>query len=947
MAITNLEIINALNIEAEYTEMGIKFASKSPNSAGWLSAWPMGKSNGKSPSASVSVNNGVYKDFSTNGETLGFFDFAAKHHSGGFKDWKEARIHFAKEAGLSKRLPRKDQQEDSYRDAFTREPWNERMVGGIVKKYTQFSTAAIQRCGGKLATYPKNSKQASWILTFGCYSRDLIDSPPRGYACLSATGHPIMMYKGEGNPPEPMLKFNKGQSGLVGHRTLSNWDDMELIWKVEGLSDLIAMEEFIPEEFRDRHGVVTNSSGAGEIQTPFEVAPIFAGKKLGIIHDCDKPGQDGVQNWSGSTHGITSETKNVVLPYEIEEKSGKDLRDWIEEGHSYAELLAMYQSATAFQSVEDMQESEPSKLHLTAATQGVTEYQMILKKAGCVCLGELENSTTILCFSEHLKKTVRIKDLSNYHIVKALQNFGAEFNDEFCVPADGPDDPRIPFSRFKKALAIEASNRQLTNDNQLGVGIWKIQDYLFLVNKGEVGIYNGKFSRSVNPIAGDKILDIGGATKWYEHDRMNELISKAENDPEYRKSVFKKAVDLFSLWDNFTHDYTPQLLAAMVCCSYVQSVWAWRPYVALCGPSNSGKTLLMQRVLLPLFGDLVTFSAKPTEAGLRQAIGYSSKVAMIDEFEADKNRRGVLELLRTSGRGIDILKGTADQTGTSYRLHHIPWMGAIEMGVKDAADRNRYLFVDLNHVKGKASNLETRLPSEKDIIELGQELCAIAVVCVRPALGLFNQIKDIKMEGVDRRVVDSNSLPASMMAAINGENVDDAKAILDTLMESRKELGDLESDEQNVIDDIMTTNVGMARGIKATIGQLMESGAQHKFNESGENIPDVLERNGIKVSVIGTPKIHFHCKVVSRILLKDTDMRDSDLATILRRVPGMHSGRARMSGGSVRCLSITHKELFDYMGWEESKIPDSYTLSNENSFGDEESTVDEGIEDLL
>ena len=938
MAISNQEIIQALDVEIEYKEMGINFTAKQPNKAGWMACWPIGKSSGKSPSAGVNVNSGAYVDFSTTKDSLGMFDFSVLHHPNNFADWKEARRYYAKKVGLSKRLPRKEQQEH-FKDSFEPKKMNPRMLRGIIKRYPQFSEEAILSCGGQLATFPKKSTQPSWVICFGCYGKDLLDSAPRGYAVISATGHPIMLYKGDDNPPEPMMKFNKGKSGIVGLRTIRDWESVEYVWKVEGLSDVIALENLIPPDERKKHGVITNSSGAGEVELVYEIAPLFSDKKLMVVHDCDQPGQEGAKIWLAATIGIASEAKNVVLPYEIEEKKGKDLRDWITDGGTFKELCKLADEIEPFKDEEVA--GDPSTVKIKSTFEGTSLEHQILKKAGCIVLGETEESQTISCFSEHLRKTVRVKSIDRYKYENALQNFGHQFQDNFAPNGTDPNDPKIPFLLFKRALALEASNRQLTDENQLGVGVWKLQDYIFLINKGEIGVYNGKFSRSINPIVGNKILNMGGDEPWYSYDEMDALITKAESGTQWRQDVFQESVNIFELWDNFTHKFCPEILTAMVCCTFVQSIWKWRPYVGLCGPSNSGKTTLMQNILLPMFGKLACFSAKPTEAGLRQQIGYSAKVIMLDEFEADQHRQKVLELLRTSGRGIDLYRGTAGQKGKKFRLHHIPWMGAIEMGIKDAADRNRYLFIPLDHVGSDRVNIESKIPDHETIAEIGRKLCAIAIVCSREATQIIKSLSKEKFDKVDRRVLMSHTLPAAMIAAIRGYSVEDAKDLLNIFLEERADFASIETDEQDVIDEIFSSVVILEKGKRATVAQICHAKEEGiAFQLLDESVDKVLERIGLKFhdNDRGEPSLFFSTKSIRRELLRDTDLRNSDLKTILARIPHAETIRTRFAGTRPRGISIPLTRLSQYMGWNKSKV--EYTPEYK---ADESDSLFEGI----
>ena len=79
--------------------------------------------------------------------------------------------------------------------------------------------------------------------------------------------------------------------------------------------------------------------------------------------------------------------------------------------------------------------------------------------------------------------------------------------------------------------------------------------------------------------------------------------------------------------------------------TWVQTLWEWRPQVAIIGPSQAGKTTLF-KVLSQMFGNLTVMSSGSTAAGIRQAIKSSAKVVLCDEFESSRHRTEVLEMLR-------------------------------------------------------------------------------------------------------------------------------------------------------------------------------------------------------------------------------------------------------------------------------------------------------------
>ena len=81
---------------------------------------------------------------------------------------------------------------------------------------------------------------------------------------------------------------------------------------------------------------VTNTSGAkarGKL-----VRPWAKGKRIIIAGDADSPGVDGQRRSAAAYHQAGEEVRFAQLPYQVEQDHGKDLRDWLLDGHAIAEL---------------------------------------------------------------------------------------------------------------------------------------------------------------------------------------------------------------------------------------------------------------------------------------------------------------------------------------------------------------------------------------------------------------------------------------------------------------------------------------------------------------------------------------------------------------------------------------------------------------------------------
>lgn len=219
--------------------------------------------------------------------------------------------------------------------------WNEQCemladIWRLTKKPVKVN--AITICGGRLAKY----RGRFVVIALPVWGEQLSAATPVGWTLYNVTGGLLPSYSkdSDGNwneSQEKILTTFGSKAGLIG--PVDQLAEATEIWKVEGPSDLLAFYSLanIPA------GVVavTNSHGAGERPLKWMIEQ-FSGKTAVILHDADKPGQNGAvgyrdnrrkwhRGWCGYLHGTASKVMHVTLPYEIEDKHGKDLRDFLSE----------------------------------------------------------------------------------------------------------------------------------------------------------------------------------------------------------------------------------------------------------------------------------------------------------------------------------------------------------------------------------------------------------------------------------------------------------------------------------------------------------------------------------------------------------------------------------------------------------------------------------------
>lgn len=317
-------IISRLDVACVYREMGLRVPERSPGARGWIDCHAAGREDAN-PSARINVRTGYYKDYKT-GESCNLFDFAARY--GSYPSWKEARKAFAARAGVS--LPSGGEPKRPadalefllYRKSDVR-IWCESKEG--------ISPEAVAEAGGRLAMWPKTSdpRFQQSVIAFPGYGPYGLEDDPVAWVIVNAEGGDIRLFRGKGEKPtfHKSLCLGGSQPCLLNAHAVNHLEDAEVVWKVEGLTDMLSFQTWIPEEFKGKHVVVTNGFGCAE-QPQQWMLQLMKGKQVAVVGDADVPGQKGALAWVAHLHAFARSVHNVQLPYEVSEKHGKDLRDF-------------------------------------------------------------------------------------------------------------------------------------------------------------------------------------------------------------------------------------------------------------------------------------------------------------------------------------------------------------------------------------------------------------------------------------------------------------------------------------------------------------------------------------------------------------------------------------------------------------------------------------------
>lgn len=195
---------------------------------------------------------------------------------------------------------------------------------------------AIHAAGGIAVGWPKHKEHGHCCIAFPAFERP-----------GEITGYILRRTDGEDFPAFRTLKerkthvLNGSHDGWIIPGGFGRVKQADVLWRVEGVPDALALFPTLPPN----HVVVTNICGA---KSSLKNLGILAGKIVFVVGDADVPGQEGAIKFASKTVTVGDQVKIVPLPYDISDDHGKDLRDYLNEGHTFAELRAAAEGAEHF-----------------------------------------------------------------------------------------------------------------------------------------------------------------------------------------------------------------------------------------------------------------------------------------------------------------------------------------------------------------------------------------------------------------------------------------------------------------------------------------------------------------------------------------------------------------------------------------------------------------------
>ena len=212
-------------------------------------------------------------------------------------------------------------------------PFVAKLVAEFCASKPPITPEAVKAAGGEVVIFPKSQEHGRPCVAFPAYSKPGIES---GRILRRCDGQSFPAYKTLAERKTHMLK-----GSLDGWIILGGFERVAqatIVWRVEGVPDALALFPHLPPDY----AVITNICGA--MACP-DYLDMLAGKTVFVVDDADVSGQAGAIKFAPKVHDIASITKIVPLPYNVDIDHGKDVRDFLTEGHTFAELLTLAEAA--------------------------------------------------------------------------------------------------------------------------------------------------------------------------------------------------------------------------------------------------------------------------------------------------------------------------------------------------------------------------------------------------------------------------------------------------------------------------------------------------------------------------------------------------------------------------------------------------------------------------
>jgi len=935
--------MDRIDVEEECKAWGLEFTGN-VSAAGFAECRAVDRDD-RNPSAAVNVSTGYYKDLGP-GPSFPFFRLGVEY--GPYSSFHECQKSLAKKYKV--KMPKSGGGKSFWGNVKWKTLTETKSIG--LRKELGLNQETLELTGAT-AGLIMGDQAAVIFPVFDMISP--FEKPQKGIVSMNGSGGQLR--KPGGPAGDQLLRtISMGQSGIMNRHAIQHWHEADIIYKVEGVTDMLRLQQEIPEDKRNTHLVVTNSAGCDAAQDALTFPDLAVDKTVVVIHDADEPGQfgsgsdksGGAARWVTALEGRAKAVLNFQLYPDLEPKKGKDLRDWFDEGNTYDDLEKAVRASKEWKLAKKSPPTTSSNGAAAPATSTapMTKNQLLLKRLEMSVLGH-KKTGGILCFSFNKCSKFLISSIDQFTYLQQLVYVGAPAI-EIADPRDTDADPDLLDDYdVRVAIAQTAGGKVISRENTWGIGVWEGNGRTVAVGTGEYIVVNGGVDVYREPMCEDKIVDFGEAgDEWYDADTIVPYLDHARS-LSWCQEVYDELVSQLSMWKNHEHPQAAETLACLIIATICQSIWDWRPWVALVGQSNTGKTLLFSWIA-ELLGPLCVATGNTSEAGIRAKIEQSSRALMLDEFEASRHRTSVLEMLMSSNRRGPFgqsIRSSSSQVAVESSYCLLPWFSATEMKMDKETEQNRYMTFRLN----KVNNADKEwMKLNNDPLYLADLRTKLVAVGMRHSLKMKERNREILTETVkdSTRQAESYALTSSIYSVIQGytkeQSINYHRSTVDFLRDTDV-LEDADEEHSLALAAVLSSPVRLPGGDEATVGYLLQQETTEGFSKDPEA---VLKTKGIRrlpFSKLNAMKDYNKAKAkgltvdgsyvffdtstngaIRRSLLRGTNYDRQDLRTIFSRLEGSFKGLMSINGAKSKGVYVPMSlcGAVEHMDWPTESTSD-------------------------
>ncbi len=461
---------------------------------------------------------------------------------------------------------------------------------------------------------------------------------------------------------------------------------------------------------------------------------------------------------------------------------------------------------------------------------------------------------------------------------------------------------------YKNKIIEEARGKGIIDETEpIKMGVWFINGkWLIVSGKNALEISEGKINEINYPVYEGKIIQFG--KPWLNVKKFKDKFGKIT-----LAAVYDKIYTYISQWCWKEKD-AAKYLAAFIMIIAFQHALKWRPWLYLSGETGTGKSLFLDEVLELLFSNLIKRADKTTEHAIYQAVGNTSRILCLDEFEKSKHIPQVMEALKLMSRGGEKNSGTPGEKELSYLVHHLPVLASIYTPatcLKDESQRNRIVQFELVKPKDRTPPSVWRAEEAEEILtDLISAVIGSWDDIQEKANCLIGKTSEIKkdMDGkIDDRTVQNFMYASAILEIATGKEY-----TVPTWAKAEKK-----SDGQSIVETIIFSKIRHENS-DYLVHDLIDAALRRPGNNelAADKAKNALRLHGLTVVERNGWFLAIHTQNAMKHLFKGSDeFKSLDITLPLERITGSEKKAACFGGSSsLRSIQIPMGEIDELRG---------------------------------